>query len=391
MIAAVPSRQITDYRFTLHISAVSFMSYVGFAFLNPSFPLALESIGFSQTQIGLVASLGGASLVCASLLGTRILRRFRWQTGLAITLVAGVLGHLGFALFTLLTTNGQIGNGSGFLGLTLSRGTVTFAFALTQIVILHALADQSSGRGYAGITAANALGIVFGPVLGGILANTYLLLPIYSVFAFSLFDLVLCLPWLAMKTAADHTAPEPAKDAPWTLLLLPAAFAFIVMTCLASMQLAMPLALSDALSLPPEPSARLAGYGLLWGGIGLVLSNIALMVRPNLSPEKILPVATFIAAIGFIVLAQVSDFYGFCVALFIVGLGIGPAIPAYTRLATERHGKEASAAIVLVQSLGLMIGPYFGVLLLGQGLLFEVNAALLILSNLLLIGHRKAR
>lgn len=384
------AQSIENLRFLVLIWAVSFFSYMGFAFLNPSFPLALGFLGYSLVQIGLIASLSGAAIVLAGLAGNRLLNLVAWQVGLPMTIGLSAAGHLTFAAVTALVSRGLVPTEIGLVGLICARGIVAFGFALTQITVLRALSKQSSYTGYSGNTAANALGIVLGPILGGIVAGWSLLLPIYSVFGFSIFACFLCLPWLLGKRSDSTliTSNEP-EERRRSLMVIPASLAFLVMVILSSMQIGLPLHIDGIQQERVGDSARVAGYALFWGGIGLVSSSIALMVAPKQSPFWTFVLASVLAALGFLNLSQIHDSTFVYVSLFIVGAGLGPTITAYTRLASDALGQDASAAIVLTQSLGLMVGPYSGVVLFYHGLLFQANAAVLLASALCLVLLRR--
>lgn len=363
----------------VRIAFIAFSSYVGFAFLNPVFGLVFRSLGLADTMAGAVASVGALALIVGSVHGQAGKGQVALRRALLTALFGNVLGHLIFALTTSGAILGLLVAEVTLLLLLVGRITATFFFVLIQIKLLTAVnaqvSDQNSNRGYAALTAANALGLVLGPIAGGALGSLSLFVPVWCVMVFPILGMLACLSMKGPKgNTTEDTQHEP-DDLPINRrLVLPLSVALITMFVLSSLQLVVPLFVADLPAFGAKDASRIAGIALFWGGAGVIGANLVLMKVKIAKPEGLIVAGSLIAMPGFLVLGQADSLTALSASLLGVGVGVGLIMPAYTNLATQMAGPRQKTAVsgkvVLFQSLGMAIGPFAGVLLYSYGDLF---------------------
>lgn len=352
---------------TLVLSFTLLVVMLGYGMVMPVMPFYIEMLGAGGQELGwLVSSYSLMQLICAPLWGT-----LSDRIGRKPVIAIGVLGYaLTMFLFGLATKFWML-----FLARTLS-GILSSATMPTSMAYISDNAPEnkrSSGMGQLG--AATGIGIIIGPLMGGLLSTRSLSLPFFigSAIAGLAFLLVLILlpeskqtPRISSKrTKTTNTAIRQTIFSSIGMLLL---LIFIMSFGLANFQGIIGLYAID------KYNSTTGQVGTLWTIIGavLILGQGALVgfLTKHIGELTLIKIGMVAGALGFVMIALSENFITLILAVGFLVLNlalIAPALNAYiSRFAGEYQGivmgLNSAAA-----SLGRVIGPLLA------GFLFDQN------------------
>lgn len=252
-----------------------------------------------------------------------------------------------------------------------ARALIGLVYAAVPPSAAAHIADQvppdRRASAMARLGAANAVGMVAGPMIAGWIAIYDLSLVLYAATLLPLLSL-LAVGWRLPRTRpAAARAPAPStvgwRDA---RLRLPIFAAFAAMISVTVTQVTIGFFAIDRLSLPPADGARVAGFALTAVGGGLIVSQWA-MIRLTWPPRRWLLVGALLSGIGFASVSLVVAQWQLLAVYALAGLGMGlvrPSLQALTANAVESHEQGAAAGLVAsMQGLGMVVGPLAGTLL----------------------------
>ncbi|MHB0774563.1 MFS transporter [Halomonas sp. WWR20] len=216
--------------------------------------------------------------------------------------------------------------------------------------------------------AANAVGMVAGPVIAGWGALYDLSWVLYGAALLPLFSLILVW-WKLPGSVPESTAYFQEKPkVGWfdKRLRLPIYAAFVAMMSVTVAQVTVGFFAIDRLQLSPDQGARVAGLALTAVGVGLILSQWT-MTRLELAPTRWMVTGALLSSIGFACVSLVETQWQLLAVYGLAGLGMGfvrPALQAMTADSVEAHEQGTAAGLVAsVQGLGMVGGPLAGTLL----------------------------
>ncbi|WP_371916381.1 MULTISPECIES: MFS transporter [unclassified Pseudomonas] len=277
-----------------------------------------------------------------------------------------------------------------FIGLVLTRGAVgAFYSAIptsAQALIADHYAPAERAGALAALGASGAFGMVAGPALAGVLAQSSLTLPLYVTALLPAIGFLAL--WYAMPR---HEQPRRRNETPLRLadprLRRAMSVSLVVVTAIGAAQMTTGFYALDHLHLEPVDAARAASLALTLTGIAMILAQL-LVRRLGWSAQRLIRIGGLVAAAGFFITAMTSTVTLLAVSFFISALGMGWLFPAFATLATnavEPHEQGAAAgSIGVMQGLGIVLGPLAGTLLhsVGATVPFWVLAVLLTVTAL---------
>lgn len=238
--------------------------------------------------------------------------------------------------------------------------------AATAHVADHSVPGKRAAA-MARLGAANAVGMVVGPMIAGWLALYDVSLVLYAAALLPLLSLIL-IGWRlpdSIGTSARHSG-KPSVGWRDARLRLPIHAAFVAMISVMVTQVTIGFFAIDRLGLSPEAGARVAGLALTSVGIGLIVSQ-GVMTRIEWLPARWLLLGALLASAGFGGVAFVQVQWQLLAVYGVAGLGMGlvrPALQALTADSVEAHEQGAAAGLVgSIQGLGMVVGPLAGTLL----------------------------
>lgn len=380
-----------------------FNSILGLSVLFPILgPLGRE-LGLSDWQIGAMStSYALMQLLCSAYWG-----RKSETAGRKKILLVGVVG---FALaFGLLGVVAEIGRAGlvpplALFGLMLAARLVGGAFASAMLPTAQAYAADLTSRenrtaGMAMIGAAFGLSIIFGPVIGAVIAHYFgLTAPIWFSTIFGVLNALLV--WWRLPEPARR---EPRAHAPaglrgvaqraWPLLAVSA----VATGATVMMEQTISFLVEDRLHLTHEQTPAWMGGALFVYGVVAVAVQGGLVRRVRIAPTMLVRLGLPITIAGLLTLMLAHDYAWMVVGMALQGLGQGLALPGVTSamsLAVEDHEQGAIAGLNnSALGFGRLFGPLLGASLyeLQRELPYGTGAALIGLALLFVIVSPQMR
>jgi MFS family permease len=353
------------------------LSTLAMAIILPILAPLIRELGLSVSEGGWMISIGSIATAVAAAAWGAASDRF----GRKRVMLAGFAGlFAGYVLHTATIWSG--------LAATLSGSTLFLLLAATRALVggfqpavpagAQALMADNTGAderssGMAIIGAANGVGLVVGPALGGLLALHGLIWPLVLATVLclvSFFIVAVAVPAAAPGARAKAAAVNPFAPAllPWLLAGVLTMFAIVTIQISGGFYFQEKLGLSTA-----ETGPQLA-VALTLVGVALLLTQI-LQVRVLQWPARrmILAGALFwVAGLGALLLTATAAAYFLSYAL--LGIGAGLLIPGYMAGASlavpsDRQGAVAGLSAA-AQGIGFILGP------VASTMLYEIDSSL---------------
>lgn len=344
-----------------------FLVFLGQMSLNPIIAPLSRQIGLAEWQVGVMISVSALMMVVTSQMWGR--RSQSW--GRKPVLVAALaLATTTTALFALLADLGMRGIVTGtalFLLFVVFRGvgfgTAIAAVAPTaQAYIADVTPDPAARvRGMAGIGAVQGVAMIAGALVGGLLAGLGLMAPLLAVPALLAVGLAAVAVRLRRQTRTDLIA-DPVRVSPWDARVWPYLLTGLGMfTALGFVQVVSGFLVQDRFGLDAEATGLLTGGALLAAGAGMVFAQTVVVPRSGWRPALLLRVGCLVALIGFVLLVPDTHRAVLIVAMALIGLGLGTAMPGYVAgptLAVDRDEQGGLAGLIgVTNGLTFVLAP----------------------------------
>jgi DHA1 family multidrug resistance protein-like MFS transporter len=343
---------------------------LGYGMIQPIIPFLVTQLGAGGRDLGILASVYAAmQLVCAPLWGT-----LSDRIGRKPVLLIGVLGYaISMAIFGLSTRFWMLFVARTFSGV-LSSATMPTAMAYLS----DNLPEKQRGGAMGQLGAAVGLGVVLGPLLGGLLSTDSLSLPFFVGSGLALVSLLLVFLLLPeshpAQAGVDAGKSEPfwRRDTLKKVLLSPAGMLMLLILIISfgmtNFQGIIGLYALDKFNFDTRQvgaiwmvvgGVMLLAQGLLTGPLTKALGEVTL-IRIGLLGGA-LGFAAVLWADGFAPILLASGFFILAVAL------IGPALNSYLSTFAGDHQGSLMGLNTAFASLGRVIGP------LWAGFAFDAN------------------
>lgn len=365
---------------TAHLWVLNFVALVGtmaiMAFVAVVGPV-VRLLGLADWHAGLALTAGGVLWMLAAGPWGRLSDRVGRKRVLLISLAAYAATYLVLAISVDAALSRTPALALSLAVLVGTRALVGLFYAAVPTVTAAAVADQVApgkrASAMAKLGAANAVGLVAGPVLAGWIAMYDIALALYAAALMP----VLALGLIAWKipqskptiSVPPSTSPSLAKPLVGFFdlrLRLPLCAVFVAMTAVAVTQSTVGFLAIDRLAQSLSEGAKTAGYALTALGAGLILAQ-TLMTRIEWTPTRWLLIGSLLASAGFASIALVSTALPMLYAFSLAGVGMGfvrPAVQALTADSVDAHEQGAAAGTVSsMQGFSMIIGPLAGTLL----------------------------
>ena len=366
------------------------MVYVGQMTLNPIIAPLARDLGLQDWQVGVTISSAALMVVLTS----QVWGRRAQALGAKPVLVAALsMAVITMALFPWVTAVGLSGGLSGWLlfALFLLLRGVAFGVAIAAVLptaqsYIAEVTDDGPERvkGMAGIGAVQGLASILGAIIGGALAGFGLLVPIGVIPLMIGISLILVALQLGhgergqLIAAPKRVSPADARI--WPFLLA----GFGMFTALGFIQVTAGFLIKDRLLLGSEEAGQITGLMMLCMGLGMVLSQVVIVPKSTWAPPTLLRVGTVVSALGFVALLPETGMWLLLVALSLLGLGLGIAIPGYMAGPTMlvRHDEQGGVAGVVGATNGLtyVMAPTLSTILYGWWQPLPVVISLIVLT-----------
>jgi MFS family permease len=346
-----------------------FNSILGLSVLFPILGPLGRDLGLTETEIGAMST----SYALTQLLFSTSWGRLSETKGRKTILLVGVVGFaLAFGLLAIVAEIGRAGFVShvALFGLMLAARLVGGAFASAMLPTAQAYAADLTNRenrasGMAVIGAAFGLAIIFGPVIGGVLAHFFgLTAPLWFSTAFGALNAILV--WLRLpeppRRPASMYPPATLSDLgkrAWPLLSVAAVATFATVM----MEQTMAFLVQDRLRLSEEDTPVWMAGALFVYGVVAVMVQGGLVRRVRIAPTMLMMFGMPLTVAGLITLMQAHSYAWMVIGMALQGFGQGLALPGITSAISLAVTEDEQGAIAGLNNSALGLGRLFGPLL----------------------------
>jgi DHA1 family multidrug resistance protein-like MFS transporter len=340
---------------------------LGYSMAMPLLPFYIEKFGVGGTELGwLMSTYALMQFICAPIWGVLSDRHGRKPI-----LAIGVLGYaITLFLFGLAKTFTML-----FMARVLSGilSSATMPTAMAYIGESTEQKEKSKGMGQLG--AMVGLGVILGPLMGGLLSTKSLSLPFFvgSGLAFIAFLLVIfLLPESHVPQLVTDKPATPTRDIYLQILLGPAGILllliFIMSFGMTNFQGMIGLYVVDKFAFNTKQ------VGTIWMVMGFVMivaqGGLVGPLTIRFGDVALIRIGLLGGAIGFVLVALAVDYVTTLLALgfFVLTLAlIGPALNSYISNFAGEHQGAVMGLNSASTSLGRVVGPLWG------GYIYDIN------------------
>ncbi|MBP2369285.1 MFS transporter [Pseudonocardia parietis] len=372
--AAAPDGVAPAPQVRLLLGAV-FLVFLGQMTLNPIIAPLSREVDLAEWQVGATISTAAIVVVLTSQFWGRRSQSWGRKPVLVAALLVGVVAMALFALVAGLGMAGVLAPAVLFALFVLLRG-LGFGIAIAavpptaQAYIADVTPDERTRvKGMAGVGAVQGIAMIAGSVVGGVLSVFGLITPLIAVPVLLALGLVLVVFRLRRETRVE-LIERPARVRPtdprvWPFLLA----GFGMFTALGFIQVITGFLVQDRFGLDAETTGLVTGGAMLAAGLGMVVAQGVVVPRSRWTIPTLLRVGCTVAVAGFVLLVPDAGAVPMFVAILLIGLGLGIAMPGYTAgptLLVERDEQGGLAGLIAATSgLTFVIAPTAGTALYG--------------------------
>ncbi|KKE79397.1 MFS transporter [Oceanobacillus caeni] len=364
----------------------------------PFLSLYIESMGnFSDSYVQTWSGLTFAVTFVTAFIFSPIWGRFGDKHGRKPILIISAIG-IGVSVFLMgfATTVWQL-----FL-LRLFMGIVTGFIPMSQAFISTQTPKEVAGKVLGTLQTGNITGSLMGPMLGGILADTFGFAGTFKWISLTIFISAILVAFgikeINVKLSNDAKDYKSYSSKEVILYILRSPVLLVVLLLSTLVQIAH-FSIQPILSLfvaeihGPESLAFFAGLAFSAAGLGnLLMSRRWGKYGDKHGHTKILIILLFVAGMVYLPGAFVTNIWQLVILRFLLGVSIGGIVPvrmAYIRTAAPLSMQgEVIGYNTSLRFLGNIIGPALGGFLAainGFSTVFVVTSLLLIVSGVLML------
>ncbi|MDH3977510.1 MAG: MFS transporter [Gammaproteobacteria bacterium] len=331
-------------------------------------PLARD-IGLTEFQFGVLIASSNIAIVIFSPMWGRASQSKGRKPIFIIGLVGYALGYglLAFGiqagLWTMLVATPLFW---ALLGARLLYGVVASAISPAATAYVADTTDEGNrAAGMALVAASSGIGTIFGPFLGGLLAQVGPVVPMYAASLLAIVAAILS----ALKLEEPPRHAEMKEDVSVSVFdrrIFPYLFGwFVIFMVFTAVQVITAFYIEDQFGISDSGEViKVASIALFVMAIVTLVAQVAIMTVWKLSPKVLLRTSFFIYAAVLLVFANTNSL----LALYLCFAGLGfsfalavPGLNAAASLAVEAHEQGAVAGwLSSAPAFGMIFGPALG-------------------------------
>ena len=331
-------------------------------------PLGRE-IGLTELQVGMIISASSITVFLTVPIWGRMSDRWGRKRVMLIGLFGYTLGTVIFATVFHSAMIGLLATTPAFIALTLSRVAHASVMSATMPASTAYMADitdlTTRIKGMGAVGAANNVGAILGPAIGGGLAVFSLLTPIW-VAAGLIFVTGLVVVFALPELPRHPTGTTPPPRMRYTdRRILPYMIVGVVMFMgFAVVQQTMAFRFQDTLNLTGIETARTFGSAMMLSAFASLFAQAVIVQRFDIAPFTLLRMAMPLLICAFAIMAFASTRTPLLGAMAMLGLGMGLAGPAFMAGASMAVSAREQGAVAGVAGacgpMGFTLGPLIG-------------------------------
>lgn len=331
-------------------------------------PLGREA-GLTEFQVGAIVSASSITVFLTVPVWGRISDRWGRKRVMLIGMFGYTLGTALFASVFHMALIGLIVGLPAFIALVISRMMHASVMSATMPASSAYIADittpEQRTKGMGAVGAANNVGAILGPAVGGGLAVFTLLTPLWfaaAVIFITAIVTAMTLPEVPKRKFEGHDSPKLSYfDRRIAAYIVVGIFMFMGF---AVVQNTMAFRMQDALGLTGIETARTFGLGMILTAVFSLFSQAILVQMLELKPYALLRVAMPLLIAAFYIMAAYESEVMLLASMAMLGLGMGLAGPGFMAGASLAvTGEEQGAVAGIAGScppMGFTIGPLVG-------------------------------
>lgn len=344
--------------------------WMGIAVINPLIGPITRSMGLSEMHAGWLIAITGIMVIVGSLYLGQKSDVWGRKKVLLIGMIGFTITMLLFGVFVQFGLTKPSNIGIIFLLLLLIRLIQGLFFGAIPSTGQAYMADLTTGKeriaAMSLISSTNGLGFVFGPILGALTAGYHIATPFFIIALIT--AVVTIWIWISLvnkKTISSNGEnADIGKPIPFSKVWLPLACSLLLAMSLSMMQVISGFYIQDTLHLTVKDATRYVSIFITIAGLALVFAQILIVNRFRWSPNKLMSIGLPIVCLGFLLLSLSHEILYFFISFFLIGTGIGMALPGSMSAASlivdrMQQGKIAGI-ITALNGTGAVIAPLLG-------------------------------
>lgn len=331
-------------------------------------PTLGREVGLREIQVGAIIAASSIVFFVASPLWGRASDRYGRRRIFLTGQIGYVVGGSLFAMSFALALSGVLAPIAAWIAMILARMTQATLMSASAPAAAAFIADITApgdrARGLARIGAANNLGSIAGPAVGGALAA-------FSLFApFVLAVVSVAIAWLlsmrflpgAPQQHAVAVRPRVALSDPRLLPWIVPGIAMFMGAAIVQQTLS--FRVQDALVLGPADAAAAFGSTMMASAIAGLFAQSFVVQRVSLAPAAWLLIGLPLIALALATMGLLASFPMFVAANVAMGLGLGFAGAGFNAGASLAVSAEEQGAVAGItascSAAGWIVGPLLG-------------------------------
>lgn len=326
-------------------------------------PLVRE-LQITELEAGIMVSAGSLAMALCGMLWGSLSDRWGRKQVLLIGFAGLSIGYMLFTTIAWMGINGAIAAAYIFLAITAGRTFTGMFMSAVPTAAQALMADNTSeserSAGMAIIGAANGLGMVLGPAIGGLLALASILLPLTMtafLCAVGFIFVLLVIPNSEKKKTIkkDRLSLLNPTLLPWLLA------GFTIFFGIITMQISAGFYFQDTLGLTNEETGPRLAVALTIVGLALLIIQVLQVKVLKLSAWTLVFLGVIVWLVATTILLATNTFPLYCVAYGFAGIGSGLLVPGFmagASLSVDASKQGAVAGVVAsVQGVAAIIAP----------------------------------
>lgn len=341
-----------------------FVAMLGLMLIAPITPSLIRELGLREIHSGILISTGSIMMaVMAPVWGN-----ISDAKGRKPVILIGFIGMSVSTLFLAVTfycgLHHWLSGGPLLLLMIVTRSLVGMfipaILSSSQAYIGDVTEGKERGTGMAIISAANGLGLVFGPAIAGIFTLIGLLWPLY--FGIAMAAVAFAVTLLLMPEAKPTIRKGAVKVSPFQPgLRLYLLAALVTMIGLVSIQVVGGFYLQDQLQLPSDQLARMVSFGLVLSGLAMLIAQIVQSKWLKWEPRPMILLGSLILVASMLLFLLTTHLPFYYLAFFVFGLGSGWMMTGFMAgaslsVSNEQQGGVAGL-VAAMQGISAIIAP----------------------------------
>lgn len=331
-------------------------------------PLGRE-IGLSEVQVGTIISASSITVFLTVPIWGRASDRWGRKRVMLVGLFGYTAGTVIFASVFHSALVGLITATPAFVALIVSRVAHASVMSATMPASTAYMADltdlNTRIKGMGAVGAANNVGAILGPAVGGGLAIYSLLTPIWAAAALIFVTGLVVVFTLPELPKHDHGSDPPPRMRYTDKRILPFMVVGVLMFMgFAIVQQTMAFRFQDTLSLTGIQTARTFGTAMMVSAGTSLFAQAAIVQRFDFAPFTLLRLAMPLLIAAFATMAFAASRLPLMAAMALLGFGMGLAGPAFMAGASLAVSPREQGAVAGVASacgpMGFTLGPLIG-------------------------------